>query len=192
MTDRPQWSLAMENVATDALNESHGCLVYRPNLSKTKNFVCTWCVTMCVLCQKNKIFADARLFLITFVIIMATINPHRMREIVKKTRETNRKRSRETHSHCTHGQQQSYVDTPRKTLTVPISIIYAPFLSIFYPHTHACTIMDLRLFVHLCECVSLNGSIYGYSRCHKLYFVHTKHIRCCVKRLCKQISSVVC
>lgn len=26
---------------------------------------------------------------------------------------------------------------------------------------------------------SLNSSIYGYSRCHKLYFVHTKHIRCC-------------
>lgn len=102
-------------------------------------------------------------------------------------------REKETHSYGTHGQHHSDVDTPRKTLTVPISIIYAPFLSIFYPHTHACTIMDLCLFVRLCEwvrvCVSLNGFIYGYSRCHKLYFVHTKHIRCCMKRLCKQIST---
>lgn len=69
---------------------------------------------------------------------------------------------------------------------------------LFYPHLHTQhthkqynTPYDYGCLFE-CVCISLNGSIYDYSRCHKLYFVHTKHIRCCVCQwVCVCISNAV-
>lgn len=77
------------------------------------------------------------------------------------------------HGHFLMGHREK--ETIRTRIGIIGNRIWHTSQSLHLLHYHGC----------LCECArvrvfSLNGSIYGYSRCHKLYFVHTKHIRCCV------------